>query len=312
MSVKPAARAAIVLDRAIDVVRAQFFDLDHHVRDGLHRGTTVRWTLRPPGERRLKQETRVLNRVLTDVFVIEDDQGAWVKRFVEGPNEGGRYVVSFAPHATSATRVDAEAHAPPKGFDNGLGRLSDLGVQKSLEKLLADHQRALEGYEPGRVRGDVEKVLRSLRDLTTPIGARDRSEQKAIVSSFLKAAAIAAISDGVADEVERQTMQAVARTLCQVELDDATLATLVDGASQAASTDGLEVRCDRIGATLLALGVSDLGLAVAALIAQVSHGVEARELAALLRIAKAAGLDEPTLVALIGRIDAMLTTASPV
>ena len=312
MSVKPAARAAIVLDCAIDVVRAQFFDLDHHVRDGLHRGTTVRWTLRPPGERRLKQETRVLNRVLTDVFVIEDDQGAWVKRFVEGPNEGGRYVVSFAPHATSATRVDAEAHAPPKGFDNGLGRLSDLGVQKSLEKLLADHQRALEGYEPGRVRGDVEKVLRSLRDLTTPIGARDRSEQKAIVSSFLKAAAIAAISDGVADEVERQTMQAVARTLCQVELDDATLATLVDGASQAASTDGLEVRCDRIGATLLALGVSDLGLAVAALIAQVSHGVEARELAALLRIAKAAGLDEPTLVALIGRIDAMLTTAPPV
>lgn len=309
---KPAARAAIVLDCAIDVVRAQFFDLDHHVRDGLHRGTTVRWTLRPPGERRLKQETRVLNRVLTDVFVIEDDQGAWVKRFVEGPNEGGRYVVSFAPHATSATRVDAEAHAPPKGFDNGLGRLSDLGVQKSLEKLLADHQRALEGYEPGRVRGDVEKVLRSLRDLTTPIGARDRSEQKAIVSSFLKAAAIAAISDGVADEVERQTMQAVARTLCQVELDDATLATLVDGASQAASTDGLEVRCDRIGATLLALGVSDLGLAVAALIAQVSHGVEARELAALLRIAKAAGLDEPTLVALIGRIDAMLTTAPPV
>lgn len=312
MSVKPAARAAIVLDCAIDVVRAQFFDLDHHVRDGLHRGTTVRWTLRPPGERRLKQETRVLNRVLTDVFVIEDDQGAWVKRFVEGPNEGGRYVVSFAPHAMSATRVDAEAHAPPKGFDNGLGRLSDLGVQKSLEKLLADHQRALEGYEPGRVRGDVEKVLRSLRDLTTPIGARDRSEQKAIVSSFLKAAAIAAISDGVADEVERQTMQAVARTLCQVELDDATLATLVDGASQAASTDGLEVRCDRIGATLLALGVSDLGLAVAALIAQVSHGVEARELAALLRIAKAAGLDEPTLVALIGRIDAMLTTAPPV
>jgi len=312
LSVKPAARAAIVLDCAIDVVRAQFFDLDHHVRDGLHRGTTVRWTLRPPGERRLKQETRVLNRVLTDVFVIEDDQGAWVKRFVEGPNEGGRYVVSFAPHAMSATRVDAEAHAPPKGFDNGLGRLSDLGVQKSLEKLLADHQRALEGYEPGRVRGDVEKVLRSLRDLTTPIGARDRSEQKAIVSSFLKAAAIAAISDGVADEVERQTMQAVARTLCQVELDDATLATLVDGASQAASTDGLEVRCDRIGATLLALGVSDLGLAVAALIAQVSHGVEARELAALLRIAKAAGLDEPTLVALIGRIDAMLTTAPPV
>jgi hypothetical protein len=63
-------RASLVIERPLDVVRAQFFDLDHHVRDGVHRGTTVRWTLRPPAEHRLKQETRVLGRIVLDEFVI--------------------------------------------------------------------------------------------------------------------------------------------------------------------------------------------------------------------------------------------------
>jgi tellurite resistance protein len=304
-----AARAAIVIARPLDVVRAQFFDLDHHVRDGVHRGTSVRWTMRPPGERRLKQETRVLGRVVAEEFVIEDDGGKWVKRFVEGPNVGGKYVVTFSSEQRSATRAEAEAQPPPKGFDNGLGKLSDLGVVKSLEKLLADHQRALEGYEPGRVRGDVDKVLKALRDLTTPIFSRDKAEQRAIVSNFLEAAAITAICDDEADDVERQTMKGVAKSLCFIELDDAAIDRIVKGTTDAANADGIEARCDKIGARLLKLGMSDLGVAVAALIAQVSHGVEARELAALQRIARAAGLEDARLSALITRMDAMLTTA---
>jgi tellurite resistance protein len=308
---KTPGRATIVILRPVDVVRAQFFDLDHHVRDGVHRGTSLRWTLRPPGERRLKQETRVLGRIVTEEFVIEDDAGKWVKRFVEGPNAGGKYVVKFDQEPHNATRANAEAQAPPKGFDNGLGKLSDLGVVKSLEKLLSDHQRALEGYEPGRVRGDVDKVLKALRDLTTPIFAREQSEQRAIVSNFLEAAAITAISDDVADDIERQTMKGVARNLCFIELDDAAIDRIVQGTTDAASADGIETRCDKIGARLLKLGMSDLGLAVAALIAQVSHGVEARELAALQRIARAAGVEDAKLGALITRVDAMLTTAPP-
>ncbi len=306
---KSPARASLVIERPIDVVRAQFFDLDHHVREGVQRGTSLRWTLRPPGERRLKQETRVLGRLVSEEFVIEEESGKWVKRFVEGANAGGRYVVSFGTEARNATRADAEAQPPPKGFDNGLGKLSELGVVKSLEKLLTDHQRALEGYEPGRVRGDVDKVLKALRDLTTPIFAREKAEQRAIVSNFLEAAAITAIADDVADDVERQTMKGVARSLCFIELDDAAIDRIVKGTTDAASTDGIEARCDKIGARLLKLGMGDLGVAVAALIAQVSHGVEARELAALQRIARAAGLDDARLTALITRMDTMLTTA---
>jgi len=161
------------------------------------------------------------------------------------------------------------------------------------------------------VRGDVDKVLKALRDLTTPIFAKEKPEQRAIVSNFLEAAAIAAIADGVADDVERHTMKGVAKNLCFVELDDAAIDRIVAGTTDAASADGIEARCDKIGARLLKLGMSDLGVAVAALIAQVSHGLEARELAALQRIAKGAGMDDARLSVLIGRMDTMLTAPVP-
>jgi tellurite resistance protein len=306
---KPVARFVAVIDRPIDVVRAQFFDLDQHVREGLHHGATLKWTVRPPGERRIKQETRVLGRVVLEEYVVEDDAGRWVKRFVEGPNAGGGYVVTFSVDGRGATKVEAEAYPPTKGFDNGLGKLSDLGVQKALEKLVADHRRALEGYEPGRVRGDVDKVLKALHDLTAPIFARDKPEQKAIFSNFLEAAAVAAIADDVADEFERQTMKAVAKMLCFVDLDDATIDRIVKSTADASKAEGIESRCDKIGARLRKLGFGQLGVAVAALIAQVSHGVETRELAALQRIANAAAVPDSELTQIVTRIDAMLSAA---
>src|SRR5579872_458756 len=166
-----AARSTAVIERPVDVVRAQFFDVDHHVRDRVHHGVVLKWAQpKAPGEKRVRQETSVLGRTVAEEFVIEEgDGGRWVKRFVEGPNEGGAYLAHFAPERSTATRIDAEAVAPPKGFDNGLGKLSGLGVQKALEKLLGDHKRALEGYEPGRVRGDVSRVLRALRDKISPL-----------------------------------------------------------------------------------------------------------------------------------------------
>jgi tellurite resistance protein len=250
----------------------------------------------------------VLGRTVLEEYVVEEDAGRWVKRFVEGPNAGGRYLIGFAAQSLDATKVEAEAHPPPKGFDNGLGRLSDLGVLKALEKLVADHRRALEGYEPGRVRGDVDKVLRALHELTAPIFARDKADQKAIFSNFLEAAAVTAISDDEADEVERHTMKAVAKMLCFVDLDDATIDRIVRGTSEAAKAEGIEARCEKIGMRLRKLGFGQLGVAVAALIAQVSHGVETRELAALQKIAGAAGLPDNELMQIVSKMDAMLST----
>jgi hypothetical protein len=309
-----APKSTLVIERPLDVVRAQFFDVDHHVRDRVHHGTVLRWAQqRSAGERRVRQETSVLGRVVAEEFVIEEGSGGrWVKRFVEGPNVGGAYEALFAEERKVATRIDIEAKPPPKGFDNGLGKLSALGVQKALEKLLGDHRRALEGYEPGRVRGDVARVLRALREKTSPLLAREADEQRAIVSNLLEAATITAVCDDVADDVERHTLKAGAHALCFLDLDDPSVDKLVSGTRGAAVAEGVEGRCDKIGARLRKHGFVEVGLAFAALIAQVSHGVDARELAVLQRIGRAAGVPDSELAALVARIDSLLTSPTSI
>ncbi|MGO8996437.1 MAG: hypothetical protein ACLQVI_24240 [Polyangiaceae bacterium] len=304
-----APQATLVIERPVDVVRAQFFDVDHHIRDRVHPSVALRWSAtRAPGEARVRQETNVLGRLVAEEFVIEEGEGGrWVKRFVDGPNVGGAYVASFAAERTVATRIEAEAKAPPKGFDNGLGKLSDLGVQKALEKLLGDHRRALEGYEPGRVRGDVSRVLRALREKTSPLLKREADEQRAIMSNLLEAATLTAIIDEVADDVERHTLKAGAQALCFLELDDAAVDKLVSSTRGAAVAEGVEGRCEKIGSRLRRHDFVEVGLAFATLIAQVSHGLDARELALLQRIARAAGLPDSELGALIARVDGLLS-----
>src|SRR6185312_4450753 len=113
-------------------------------------------------------------------------------------------------------------------------------------KLLQEHKRALEGYEPGRARGDVDRVLKALRDLVTPMLERTRDDQRAIISNFLEAASIVALADEEADDAERQTMKAAAKSLCFVDLDDAALDRLVAGTKSATAGEGAESRCDKI------------------------------------------------------------------
>src|SRR5262245_29204524 len=97
MSTAAAARAAIEIDKPVAVVRAQFFDLDHAIRAKIHHGVSMRW-LPPeaPGERRLTQEIKMMTRAHVDVFVVEEGGGgSWIKRFIDGPNTGGRFVARF-------------------------------------------------------------------------------------------------------------------------------------------------------------------------------------------------------------------------
>lgn len=69
---------------------------------------------------------------------------------------------------------------------------------------------------------------------------------------------------------------------------------------------GLEARCDKIGGRLKALGVGRLGVAAAALVAQVGHAIDPRELAAIQRLGAAAGLGADDCMGLIVRIDEAL------
>ena len=322
MSIPAAASASIEIDKPRSVVRAQFFDLDHAIRRRIHHGVILRW-LPPqePGERRLEQEIKMMTRSHVDVFVVEEEDGAWVKRFVDGPNKGGRFVATFtalagiggepvADHEGRATRVKLEAFVGPSGFYAGLGKLSQLGLQKALEKTLEEHRRSLDGYEPGRARGAVTAVLVTMQPAV--LDARQRAEgqqMRAVMTNLLEAACVVAVAGGDADDAERDVIREVARTLCFLDLDRAAVDKMVQNVAGAVASEGLEQRCDKVAARLAALALGEVGLGVATLVAQVSHGIDAPELAALSRLAAALGISENGLMDVVHRIDRGLSGA---
>jgi tellurite resistance protein len=314
MSESPAASASIEIGKPAGVVRAQFFDVDHAIRGRIHHGVSLRW-LPPatPGERRVEQEIKILSRSHIDIFVVEEGEGgAWVKRMVAGPNEGTRFVATFTPLTGLGgepdptgqgriTRVRMEAFVGPGGYFTGVGKLSHLGLVKSLERTLEEHRRALDGYEPGRARGAVRAVLEGMKNdvLTAP----GRADGRAVMTNLLEAACVVAIADGHADDAERDVIQEVARTLCFLDLERAAIDRVVEKVAGAVQAEGIEQRCDKIAGRLASLGLGEAGLAVAVLVAQVSHGVDVAELAALGRLAWALGIPETRLADLIHHID---------
>jgi hypothetical protein len=303
-----AASATIEIKKPVATVRAHLFDLDHAIRAKIHHGVTLRW-LPPeaPGERRIEQETKLMTRTHVDVLVIEEGEGgAWVKRFVEGPSKGTRIVGTVSEGSSGGARVRLEAFPGSVGYVGALGKLSQLGMEKSLQKTLEEHQRSLEGYEPGRARGAVRAVVGAMRT-SALFAASGEGQGRAVMTNLLEAACVVAVADEHADEAEREVIQEVARSLCFIELDATAVDRMVQNVARAVRADGIEQRCDKIGARLSSLGLAELGLRVAVLIAQVSHGIDAPELATLQRLATATGIGEVALRDLVHSIDQELS-----
>jgi len=302
-----AARAQLDIERPIEVVRAHFLDLDHAIRSRIHHGVVLRW-LRPaaPSELRFEETTSVLGRPHADVLVLEERDGAVVRRFVGGPNVGTRVEVSFTPLEGASTRVVATAFTPPEGYRTGIGKLSALGIEKLLQKTLGEHKRALEGYVPGRAQGAVGAVLAPLRDTVAAARSRLGEDKRALMTNLLEAACTVAVADGSANAPERDVIREVARSLCFVELDDAAIDKMVANVAAAITADGIERRCEKIAGRLQALGLGRVGLGVAVLVAEVSHGIGVEERAALECLARDLAVTEAELEDLLRGTDAAL------
>ncbi|MBI2394784.1 MAG: hypothetical protein HYV09_34765 [Deltaproteobacteria bacterium] len=305
------ATATLEIAAPPDVVREQFFDLDQHVREHIYHGHELSWAPQhPPEARRLRMLTRILGRAQDEEFVIEDGADAtWVRRYVDGPNVGARMIARFQSLAPveARTRVRLESWVPAKGFVSGLGKLSKTGMEKMLEKTLGEHQRAIEGYQPKQPRGSLGVVMASLRELRDRLGALGEDERMATIQTILELGCLVAIADGHADDAERAALHRVLKELCNVDLGDEAMAQMIESAQEVVASDGMDARCDQVGASLKALGLSELGVELAALIGLVSHGLDQHELAALGRIAAAAELDDARLSALIGTVDRELS-----
>jgi tellurite resistance protein len=304
-----AASAWVDFDHPLATVRALLFDVDLAVRTKIHRGVRLQWLPRlPSGERRVRQQTHVLDRVQDEEIVIEEGPGGtWVKRFVEGPNVGASFVGTFDPDGDAPTRVTLTAFLGPRGFAQGLGKLSPLGLEKSMKRLLGEYKRALEGYRPGRARGEVLGVVLRWTEAKASMKALDAAKRRALMATLLETAwSVAALDDEV-DTAEKDAMKAVVAALWDTGFDDAMEQRMVDAAVGAIGKQGVQARCDALGARLKALGFAELGIAIAVLVAEVSHGLDPSELLALRHLALAAGVTEADLATLVRRTDEELS-----
>jgi hypothetical protein len=285
----PLAAASLELAAPIDRARAFFFDLDAQVRLQPYHGVELTWAPQhPPEARRLRQRARVLGRTHDEEFVIEPgDGGAWVRRYVDGPNAGTRFVATFRPVGETKTYTRAEAFVPPSGFSSGIGKVSKIGMQKILEKLLDEHRPHVEGAPAPPPPIDPE----SLRTLSQKLHSLADAARGEAIQTLLEIACLTAIADGQADPAERSALHRVFVELCGLSLGDAAMDEMIASASEVVADDGIELRCQLAGQALIAHGLGDDGLDIAAAVALSSHGIDRHELATMERLAAAAGLN---------------------
>jgi hypothetical protein len=308
----PDASASLDFNRPVAEVQAMFFDVELSVRNRIHRG--VRLQMLPHdlgGERRLRRHVRVLDKLQYDDVVIErSGDGAWVERFVDGHNAGTRFVAHFEPKGPGTTRVRMDAFVGPQGFAQGLGRLSPLGLEKAMKRTLAEYRRALEAYQPGRARQAVAAALGDGKRWTQAMAALQGTRRTQVIATLLETAwSIACVDEGP-DEAEREALRAVVTALWHTSIDRSAEERMVHAAIEAVNGQGAEARLAALGSKLRAVGLGELGVHIAVLVAEVSHGLDPAELGALRALAHAAEVPDETLLALVRQTEEALAGGS--
>jgi len=292
--------ASLRIDRPVDEVRAQYRDIDHHIRNNVHPSIHYRWEPSAPGERKIRTTFRILGVPQYDVSLLEDaEDGSFVIRYLEGSNAGMVLVHRFVPLGPESTDVQLVADAPPTLARRLLGPLFVAGARQVMKKALAEDKRDLEkgAYVPGKAAGAVERALENVR----AVARRDANAKRAV----LDAACLVSAVDGEVDDAERDAVQRLGRAL-EAQSDAAWVEQRLGELVELAAHDRVANEAERIGTALKSAGVATEGITAAAIVALVSHGMSLGELEALRAIAKGAGLPEESLGPIVESSDAAM------
>lgn len=137
----------------VDTVRAQFADLDHHIRRNVHPKLRFEVLQRRPRGARFVQEVRLLGIRQRDVFErsIEADGGI-EDRSVEGFNRGGSLSFRFTPKPVDrqpGTEVEITIRLPLPPLVGALVRpLLEAQIRKEVRAAALEDKRDIEagGY----------------------------------------------------------------------------------------------------------------------------------------------------------------------
>lgn len=291
--------ASLRIARAPEEVRAQYRDIDHHIRNNVHPGIHYAWEPAPAGQRKIRTKFRILGVPQYDVSLLEDtDDGSFLIRYLEGTNAGMLLEHRFVPLPDGATDVRLSATAPATLGRRLLGPLFVLGARQVMKKALAEDQRDLEGgrFRPGVAAGDLSRAFAPLLSLRSADAAR---------RAVLDATLIAAAADGAVEAAERDAVRKLADFL-GLGAERGVWSDRIEQLAAFAGDTQLTTAAEASGQKLAALGVAEEGLSAAAAIALVSQGLSLGELALLRRMSAAARVDDERLAELIERTDSAL------
>jgi hypothetical protein len=291
--------ASLRIERPADEVRAQYRDIDHHIRNNVHPSVHYQWEPGEPGERKIRTTFRILGVPQYDVSLLEDaEDGSFVIRCLEGSNAGMVRVHKFVPLAPNATDVQLYAELPATTGRKLLGPLFVAGVRQVMKKELMEDKRDLEGgnFKAGTAAGNLEGALDFLRSARGDIGTK---------RAVLEAMCLVASVDAEVDPAERDAIGRLAKIL-GTEGEAAWIDSRLDELAKIAKTPGIVDEADRIGAALSAADMVSNGVAAAAAVGLISEGMSLGELAVLRRMATAAGVTEDLLGAIVDGADEAL------
>ena len=145
--------ASLRMNAPVDMVRAQYRDIDHHIRQNVHPSIRYEWVPGAPGERKIRTTFRILGVPQFDVSLLEDaPDGSFIIRYLEETNAGMVLVHEFVPVDGGATEVRLSANAPATLGRKLLGPLFKVGARQVMNKALREDKADLEG---GQYRRDV-------------------------------------------------------------------------------------------------------------------------------------------------------------
>jgi hypothetical protein len=296
--------ASLRMNCTPEQARAQYRDIDHHIRNNVHPSIRYQWEPAAPGERKIRTTFRILGVPQFDVSLLEDaPDGSFLIRYLEGSNAGMLLVHEFVEVEPGVTEVRLAADAPSTWGRRLLGPLFVIGGRQVMKKALAEDKRDLErgDYRPGSAAGNVEAALGELKALA----ARPETEKGAL----LDAACLLCASDGNADSAEVDATQRLA-ALLGADVTSKGLDERIRAFVELEQSEGFAAEVARVGATLRTAGLGREGVIAAAVVGLVSEGLSEGELAVLEALAHAAAVNEADVAETVTRAEAALNQAS--
>jgi hypothetical protein len=300
------------IERPVDVVKQQFRDIDHQIRNNVHPDVRCQWEQAPAGQRRIRTSYHLLGVEQHDLCELEDAaDGAFVVRYLEGPQAGRVLVHHFAPLDPEATQVELVAETPATPARKLLGPLFTLGARQVLRKSLAENKRDLEqgAFVAGQAAGNLERALGFLRpadgskSFVRPLAERDLAAKRAV----LEAACLVAVADGQVQSGEIATLGRLAELMAASD-ERAWIAERARALADIALSPAIVAEATRIGRALVAEGVGAEGITSAVVVALVSEGMSLGELELLRELARVAGVPDGSLPAVMENAERALIT----